>query len=95
MFRTEITFDTSLPQAEIEQLCAMTDAIFAKEDLVCTEKEYGRRVYADKRGAADFATIGVALMAMDDVPQLVKSITSAYWYHGAKKENLMETFFDE
>ena len=38
MFRTEITFDTSLPQAEIEQLCAMTDAIFAKEDLVCIEK---------------------------------------------------------
>ena len=67
MFRTEITFDTSLPQAEIEQLCAMTDAIFAKEDLVCTEKEYGRRVYADKRGAADFATIGVALMAMDTI----------------------------
>lgn len=93
MYKVELSFDTDiLNQASVEKMCAETDAIFEQEDLACTDRQPGRRVYHDRGRKQDYGRFWAAIFALKKASWIAEHLKECFWYNGAEKENLITEF---
>ncbi len=93
MFKVELSFriDT-LPQDALSDMCARTDAIFERENLKCTEKKLGSRVYLDRGSKQDYGRFWAAIFDLKRDASLVSCLKECFWYNGSDRENLLTGF---
>ncbi|MCD8018307.1 MAG: hypothetical protein LUF92_01600 [Clostridiales bacterium] len=93
MYKIKIEFDTnSLQSKDIDKICEDTDQIFEVEDLICSIREPGKRVYLDQGREQDYGRFWAAIFALKDNAWITKHLQTCYWYNGNTKENLMTEF---
>lgn len=93
MYKVEIKFDTrNLTPSDVDKMCEQTDQIFAKEDLNCSDRELGRRVYLDRGRKQDYGRFWAAIFALKSSTWLSEHLQECFWYNGNDKENLITEF---
>ena len=93
MYKLEVKFDTkNLTPGDVDKICQQTDRIFEKEDLNCSEKQPGQRVYLDRGRKHDYGIFLAAIFALKDSRWITDPLQECFWYNGNQKENLLTEF---
>lgn len=93
MHKVEIKFAPSnLTQHEMDKICEKTDEIFKKDNLNCTDRALGRRVYLDQGQKQDYGRFWAAIFELKSAAGISEHLQECFWYNGDKKENLITDF---
>ena len=93
MFKVELCFDTdNLEQDALDDMCMETDAIFERENLDCSERQPGRRVYLDRGRKQDYGRFWAAIFGLKRNAAIVSHLKECFWYNGSNRENLLTDF---
>lgn len=93
MYKLELSFDTNaLDTDSLEKMCEQTDKIFEQEDLTCTKRQPGRRIYLDRGRKQDYGRFWAAIFALKSSAALAGSLKECIWYNGNERENLITDF---
>lgn len=93
MYKVEIVFNSrDLTPVDMEQLCDETDQIFAREDLNCTDRQPGKRVYLDRGRSQDYGKFWAAIFALKNSSRISNHLQECFWYNGKERENLITDF---
>ncbi|MDO5392830.1 MAG: hypothetical protein Q4F24_17315 [Eubacteriales bacterium] len=93
MYKVEFEFKTNKADPEtLEKVYAKTDEIFEQEELTCSDKTPGRRVYQGKGQKQDYGRFWAAFFALKDMADISEYVKACFWYNGNQKENLLTGF---
>lgn len=93
VYKVEFQFNTDIADPDtLEKVCAKSDEIFAQEDLECSDRTPGRRVYEDRGRQQDYGRFWAAFFTLKDMTDISNYLKEGFWYNGNQKENLLTGF---